>query len=417
MLRSGPLNGLRVVDFTRVLAGPHCTKILHDLGADVVKIEPPSGDITRSAFPRDKAAALSGYYIQQNAGKRNISVDLNYPEGREIVWKMCDSADIIVENFRAGTLEYFQMDYEAVAKRNPRVIYASISGYGQKGPLSGRSAYAVTVHAETGFLDGFADHLKPDLQKPRHDLYSHADVYTGLEATIAILAALRGRERTGEGQYIDVSMAATMLSVNELVHALLSDVDMGAEPLALGPSDSPFFTTAYGNRVTIATSLYSEVTFPNFLAVMRRPDLASDPRFLTTELRRRNIDALHEIVQEWINTFPTPGLLDAQLDEVKLAFGDIHTTKHFAGSEWSKWWGAIEEVSDRQGRHVKIPGKPWRFSKDQLMPAGAPSYRGEDNAEVLRDLGYDDAHIQAFAEAGVILSNVPPHLEQHDDNS
>jgi crotonobetainyl-CoA:carnitine CoA-transferase CaiB-like acyl-CoA transferase len=123
-------------------------------------------------------------------------------------------------------------------------------------------------------------------------------------------------------------MAATMLSVNELVHALLSDVDMGAEPLALGPRDSPFFTTAYGDMVTIATSLYSELTFPNFLATMRRPDPASsDPRFLTTELRKQNIDALHEIVQKWINTFPTAGLLDAQLDEVKLAFGNIHTTK------------------------------------------------------------------------------------------
>ena len=145
MSRTGPLSGLRVVDFTRVLAGPHCTKLLHDLGAEVIKIEPPAGDITRTAFPRDKTGALSGYYVQQNAGKRNISVDLNYPEGREIVWKMCDSADIIVENFRAGTLEYFQMDYETISKRNPRVIYASISGYGQKGPLSGRSAYAVTV--------------------------------------------------------------------------------------------------------------------------------------------------------------------------------------------------------------------------------------------------------------------------------
>ena len=258
------------------------------------------------------------------------------------------------------------------------------------------------------------DHLKPDLKQVRHDIYSHADVYTGLEATIAILAAVHGREKTGEGQYIDVSMAATMLSVNELVHALLSDIDMGAEPLALGPGDSPFFTTAYGDKVTIATSLYSELTFPNFLAAMRRPDLASDPRFMTTELRKQNIDALHDIIQEWINTFPTPGLLDAQLDEVKLAFGDIHTTKNFANSEWAKWWGAIEEVSDRQGRSLKIPGKPWRFSKDRLMPAEAPSYRGEDNAEVLRDLGYSDSQIHGFAEAGVILSNVPPHVEQHD---
>jgi crotonobetainyl-CoA:carnitine CoA-transferase CaiB-like acyl-CoA transferase len=407
MTRKGPLSGVRVVDFTRVLAGPHCTKMLMDLGADLIKIEPPTGDVTRSAFPRDATGAMSGYYIQQNAGKRNISVDLNYPEGREIVWKMCDQADIIVENFRAGTLKFFGMDYDTIAKRNPRVIYASISGYGQNGPLSGRSAYAVTVHAETGYLDGFLDHLSPDLKKPRHDIYSHADVYTGLEAAIAILAALHGREKTGEGQYIDVSMAATMLSVNELVHAVLSDDDMGAEPLALGPGESPFFKMPFGDVVTIATSLYSDLSFPNFLAAMRRPDLAYDPRFKTAELRKQNVDALHDIVQRWIDTFPTAALLDAQLDEVKLAFGDIHTTRSFADSEWVKWWGAVEEVSDRSGKQIRIPGKPWRFSKDQLHPAGEPSYRGEDNVEILRELGYDDAAIETFAKAGVILSNVP----------
>lgn len=414
MSSTGPLRGIRVVDFTRVLAGPHCTKMLLDLGADIIKIEPPTGDVTRSALPRDETGAMSGYYIQQNAGKRNISIDLNYPEGREIAYKLCDQADIIVENFRAGTLRYFGMDYESISKRNPRVVYASISGYGQDSSLSGRSAYAVTVHAETGYLKGFLDHLSPDLAKPRHDVYSHADVYTGLEATIAILAALHGREKTGEGQYIDVAMAATMLSVNELVHAVLSDEDLGAEPAALGPGDSPFFQTPFGDIVTIATSLYSEISFPNFLAAMRRPDLAHDPRFLTAALRKENIGALHEIVQEWINTFPTAGLLDAQLDEVKLAFGDIHTTRSFSESEWVKEWGAIEEVSDRRGNVVRIPGKPWRFSKDKLAPARAPAYRGEDNVDILREFGYSDERIDALAKAGVILSNVPPGRARDD---
>ncbi len=138
---------------------------------------------------------------------------------------------------------------------------------------------------------------------------------------------------------------------------------------------------------------------------MRRPDLAHDPRFKTAELRKQNVDALHDIVQRWIDTFPTAALLDAQLDEVKLAFGDIHTTRSFADSEWVKWWGAVEEVSDRSGKQIRIPGK--RFSKDQLHPAGEPSCRGEDNVGILRELGYNDAAIETFAKAGVILSNVP----------
>src|SRR4030095_14173746 len=132
-MSTGPLSGIRVVDFSRVLAGPHCTKTLHDLGADVGKIDPPRPDISRSALPRNDS--MSYYYIQQNSGKRNISVDLNYPEGRALVTRLCDQADIIVENFRAGTLAFFGLNYEEVRKRNPGVVYASISGYGIGGPL------------------------------------------------------------------------------------------------------------------------------------------------------------------------------------------------------------------------------------------------------------------------------------------
>ncbi|MGY3293521.1 crotonobetainyl-CoA:carnitine CoA-transferase CaiB-like acyl-CoA transferase [Bradyrhizobium sp. LM3.6] len=274
MTNRTPLAGIKVVDFSRVLAGPHCTRALSDLGADVIKIEPPRGDISRYALPGDETASMSYYYIQQNVGKRNISIDLNFPEGREVVRKMCDSADIIVENFRAGTLKFFGLDYESVAARNPKVIYASISGYGQGSALSHRSAYAPTVHAESGFVGGMIDHLGEDLTVKRHDAYSHADIYTGLEAIIGILAALHHRDQTGEGQYVDIAMAATMLAVNERVHADLSGVDLGAEPAALGPADSPFFKTSYGDVITIATSVVSSLTFPNYIAAMRRPDLA-----------------------------------------------------------------------------------------------------------------------------------------------
>jgi crotonobetainyl-CoA:carnitine CoA-transferase CaiB-like acyl-CoA transferase len=141
-----PLEGVKVVDFTRVLAGPHCTKHLLDLGAEVIKIEPPQGDMTRLAFPRQDE--ISGYYAQQNAGKRNLSIDLNVPEAREVVLQLCDTADIIVENFRPGALAAFGLDYESVAARNPAVVYASISGYGQSGPWRTRMAYAPTVQAE-----------------------------------------------------------------------------------------------------------------------------------------------------------------------------------------------------------------------------------------------------------------------------
>jgi len=155
-MSKGPLSGIKVIDFSRVLAGPHCAKTLHDLGADVIKVEPPRPDISRSALPQYNS--ISYYYIQQNAGKRNVSLDLNYPEAREIAKKLISEADILVENFRAGTLAFFGLDYESVREINPGLIYVSISGYGQGGPLSHRAAYAPTVHAESGFTSTFLCH-------------------------------------------------------------------------------------------------------------------------------------------------------------------------------------------------------------------------------------------------------------------
>ncbi len=394
-----------MVDFSRVLAGPHCAKTLHDLGAEVIKLEPPRPDISRLAFPRREG--ISHYYIQQNAGKRNVSFDLNFSQAREAAMRLCETADIIVENFRAGTLAFFGFDYASVAKRNPRVIYASISGYGQGGPLSHRAAYAPTVHAESGFSDTFLKHLGGDLKSRRHDAYSHADLYTGLQATIGILAALRRREQTGKGQHVDVAMAATMLAVNERVHYDLSGIDLGEEPAALGPALSPFFRTSTGEVITIATSLVSSLTFPFYVAAMRRAELAVDPRFATPEARARNLSALHEIVQQWILTFPSLETLDAQLDEAKLAFGVVRSVKDFAESEWARWWGAIDEVDDRGGGSVRIPGRPWRFSGDALEHPGTPAFRGEHNREVLLELGYSPQAIDLMTLAGAVTSGVP----------
>ncbi|QUN32536.1 CoA transferase (plasmid) [Cupriavidus sp. KK10] len=405
-MANGPLAGLKVVDFSRVLAGPHCAKTLHDLGADVIKIEPPRPDISRSALPKNDT--MSYYYIQQNTGKRNISLDLNHPEARDIAMELCRQADIVVENFRAGTLAFFGLDYESVRQQNPRVVYASISGYGQGGPLSHRAAYAPTVHAESGFTSTFLSHLSGDLATDRHDAYSHADIYTGLEAVIGILAALHKRSLTNEGQYVDIAMAATMLSVNERVHIDLSGVDIGAEPAALGPAQSPFFTTVGGEKITIATSVVSSLTFPFYLTAMRRPELASDPRFSTPALRAKNLEAFHAIVQNWILTFDSLDTLDAQLDEAKLAFGVVRDIGDFARSDWAEWWGAIDEVDDRAGGMVRIPGKPWRFSADKLDHPGVPAFRGEHNKEVLKELGRCEKEIDALTRKGAITADPVP---------
>ncbi|OZI18926.1 CoA transferase [Bordetella genomosp. 9] len=401
---TGPLSGLKVVDFSRVLAGPLCGRTLADLGADVIKIEPPRPDVSRGAVP--SGSGMSGYYAQQNIGKRNISVDLNVPGASELIARLCDDADIVVENFRAGTLKFFGLDYESLSKRNPRLIYVSITGYGQGGPWASRMAYAPTVQAESGFTHNSLRHFGANLTREQTDALSHADVYAGLQATIAVLAALAKREKTGRGQYIDVAMAAVLLSTNERAHLDIEGVDTGAEPGILGATDGPFFTGPAGERFVAAQSLVGSLTFPNYLRAMRRPDLARDPRFATPELRRQNYAELHALIQTWILTFRDLGALDAQLDESKIAIGQVRSTKELCESEWGEYWGAVRTVSDRRGGSYKLHGHPWRFSDDDL-PAEPrePAFRGEHNAEVLAMMGLDDGQIREYAQRGMFLAD------------
>jgi crotonobetainyl-CoA:carnitine CoA-transferase CaiB-like acyl-CoA transferase len=404
---AGPLAGYRVVDFSRVLAGPHCAKTLLDLGADVIKIEPPRGDMSRSAYPR--RGEISGYYAQQNAGKRNLSIDLKVPGATEIALRLCDAADVIVENFRPGTLAAFGLDYPSVAARNPRVVYASISGYGQSGAWASRMAYAPTVQAETGFTRNTAAQFGGEgttgAGRLRSDALSHADVYSGMQGAIAVLAALADRERTGRGQHVDIAMAAVMMYVNERVHADLSGEDLGAERPILGAVDCPFFVSPEGDTFVSPMSLVGSLTFPFYLAAMRRPDLADDARFRTPELRLANLAALHQIVQTWIWTFDDMASLDAQLDEAKVATGQLRDIRGFAESEFACEWEATREVSDRHGGTVTIPGPPWHFSgvKGDGADAQVPARQGEHNADILAELGYDDGQIDALVANGTLV--------------
>jgi CoA:oxalate CoA-transferase len=401
---SAPLSGLRVIDFTRVLAGPHCTKALRDLGADIIKIEPPGGDIGRVGLPHIGDMGL--YYVQQNAGKRNLSIDLNWPEAREIVTDLCRTADVIVENFRPGTLDRFGLGYRDVQAFNQRVVYVSLTGYGQATSWRNRPAYAPTVQAETGLTAIVEEHFA--LAEPRNDACSHADVYTGLQGVIAVLAALQHRNRTGEGQYVDVSMAATMLSVNERAGAQLSGVDTDGEPIALSANESHIFDLGNGRRIVIATSPIYSPMFLRFCAMMRRTDLLGDPRFATARLRREHLAALLAEVKDWIMTFTDMEQLQVQVSESGLAIGLIRTAKEFAKGEWVKEWGAVVQIDDRSGGTTPMPGNPWLFSRSQLPPPGRPAFQGEHNQEILAERGVPADRIETLRQRHILLSRRSP---------
>jgi len=401
-MSAAPLDELRVIDFTRVLAGPHCTKALRDLGADVTKIEPPAGDLARVGLPRVNGIGL--YYVQQNAGKRNLSLDLNYAEAREIVAQLCRDADVIVENFRPGTLARFGFGYDDVKVFNPRIIYVSLSGYGQSTSWKNRPAFAPTVQAETGLTAIVQDHFGEALSEPRGDSCSHADVYTGLQGVIAVLAALQHRNRTGEGQHIDVSMAATMLSVNERAGAMLSEIDTDGEPIALSANESHIFEMADGARLTIAGSPIYSPMFTRYCAMMRRSDLLIDPRYATAKLRRENLPSLLAEVRAWLATFDSLEQLQTQVSEAGLAVGCVRTVNEFAKSDWVREWNAVVQVDDRGGGTLRMPGNPWIFSRSELPPPGAPAFQGEHNEDILKELQIPEHKIQDLQQRSIVLS-------------
>ena len=401
-----PLHGIKVIDFTRVLSGPSCTKTLRDLGADVTKIEPPAGDVGRGGVPH--IGSMSVYYAQQNAGKRNVSLDLNYAEAREIVRKMCLDADVIVENFRPGTLARFGFGYDDVIEFNPEVVYVSISGYGQTGPWRNRPAFAPTVHAETGLTDILEKHFAGAQTELRNDACSHADVYTGMQGVIAVLAALQHRNRTGQGQHVDVSMAATMLSANERAGAQLAERDVYDEPYALSANESPIFELPDGRRVTIATSPVFSPMFIKYCAMMRRTDLLKEPRYATATLRKAHLPELLAEVRAWIQTFTDLDQLQAQVSEAGLAIGVVRSTTDLARSEWAKDWGAVIEVDDREGGTMRMPGPPWRFSLSKLPGPGIPYFQGECNNDVLAEYGVSSEEAGALRQQRVMLSRRSP---------
>ena len=396
-----PLEGINVIDFTRVLAGPTCTRILVELGASVIKVEPPSGDLARAGSPT--ASGLAGYFLQLNGGKRNLCIDLNWPEARKIVFDLCTKADVIVENFRPGTMTSFGLHYEAIATVNPKVVFVSMSGYGQNSPWSGRPAFATTVQAESGATATVLEHFGDNLNTPANDSSSHADLYTGLEGAIATLAGLTKCARTGKGTHADVSMMATMLNVNERLHAQINELDNELnEPWALSAPHSPMFELADGSLVTLITSPIWSPAFGRYCTMMGRNDLRADPRFQTPDLRREHYDELMAEVRSWMHTFRTFEELEVQVSGGGgLAVGRVRQASEAVESVWAEEMQPIYEV-DVGDHKVRLPKGPWLFDGQDSGALPAAAMQGAHNREVLAEAGVDDAIVDSLYERGIL---------------
>ena len=398
-----PLEGVRVLDFTRVLSGPHATRMLCDLGADVIKVEQPTGDLTRFSSPRVNSNAT--YFIQQNVGKRNISLDLTKPEAVEIIKQLIEKCDVLIENFRPGVMARLGLDEKTLRKKNPRLVYASITGYGNTGPWVNRRAFAPVINAEMGLTKRQGDARGGQYA---NDPFSHADVYTAIECASAILAALFQRERNGEGQYIDLSMAQTLLYVNEHAHDDLWEEPVSPDAIrSFRPEDYAVLTTKDGITSVVSGHPAERGTFDFFVGAMQAPHLLNDERFKTVALRIKNFAELMQLIKDWALTVETVDELERRLDENKLAMGQMRTVREVAKTKWASERNAFVEVDDRGDGKVKLPNSPWMFSGSDTSTRGITKYRGEDNAEVLREfLGLSAEQIKDLSDREIISQRV-----------
>jgi crotonobetainyl-CoA:carnitine CoA-transferase CaiB-like acyl-CoA transferase len=383
--REFPLEGVRVLDLSRVLAGPYAGRMLSDMGADVVKVEPPEGDITR--FWGKVVAGLSGYYTQQNAGKRNISIDLRRPGAPELVRELASRADVVIENFRPGVLASYGLAYADLSRAHPRLIMLSISGYGQVGPASQRAAYAAVVHAETGLM---ARQGKMFRSGPKDLPVSIADMNAGLHGLSSVLAALFMRERTGAGQHIDLAMTDCMLATDDHVHLALEEESLER------PFASEVWETAFGHVVLAGDFrfLFREAVAHCGLVDPTPPGASLEEKIAG---RRRAFG-------EFLTSFPDMRSLGSALDRANIAWGQVLTTHQAVRSETSQHRNSVVETDDRAGGIRRVIQSPYRFSGAKSGLRGPAPFRGEHNASVLSDwLASQPTAIERLQSAGVLV--------------
>jgi crotonobetainyl-CoA:carnitine CoA-transferase CaiB-like acyl-CoA transferase len=408
-----PLGDVRVLDLSRVLSGPSCAKALADLGADVIKIEPPEGDLTRTAQPR--TGGIPVYFAQQNSGKRCLSVDLRTPRGRDVVLRLVQASDVVVENFRPGVLDRLGLGYEQARALRPAIIYCSVTGYGQDGPSANRRAYAPVMHAELGLMELTARRRR---SAPVAEAISHADLYAGLQATIAILAALRHRDRTGEGQHVDVSMAEALLQAMELTAVELAGGE-GDRFHVFGGYNAPVLRLGDGTVVCVAGDPVS--TFPAWCKAMGGEALLADERFSTHQRRDANRAAMLGELQSFAERFRSFEDFEAVIGRSGMAAGAVRTVTEAATSNWAAARGVVVDVGDASSGPLELPRSAFRFSAARAGTHGRPAHQGQHNREVLMDvLGMTEDDVTSLSEAGVLHERGSPgaaqttRAERHD---
>ena len=389
-MATGPLDGMRVLDFTTTIAGPYCTRLMADLGAEVIKIETAEGDMMRTRPPlRDNASTSFG---QLNAGKQSVVLDLKRPEAREVVRRLLTTADFVVENFRPGVMRRFGLDYEAVSKRHQELIYCSISGYGQTGPSAGLAAYAPAIHAASGY-DMAHMAYQPGRDRPDNCGIYIADIVSGTYAFGAIMAALAQRHLTGLGQHIDVSMLETMLS--------LLGPEVQAAQFPVTPPGRPMFGPVRTADGFIMPAVASEKTFQSLCQAAGHPEWIADPRFARYPDRRSNWGEFVDLLETWSTTLSTTAC-QAAFDAAGVPGSPYRTVKQVLADPQLAHRGALTEVNDKAGS-FKVVNAPFRLSAAPVQVARVAASLGQHTREILELAGYAAEEIEKMSAEGIVV--------------
>ena len=390
---SGPLSGVRVLDLTGVVSGPLATMLLADQGADVLKIEPIGGDITRRSRAQiGNTDEFSALFISSNRGKRSLAIDIKHASGQDVLAQLAAQADVLVQNFRPGTMERLGLGPSELCKRHPRLVYVSISGVGETGPYMKKRVYDPIIQGLSGFAD-IQSH--PVTNRPQMVRTIVCDKTTAVFTAQAVSSALYAREKTGHGDHIQVAMLDAMISYL-WPEGMMPYTVVGAETASADPNDRPdlVFATSDG-YITCGTISNSE--WEGFCKAAGDPELIKDARFATPSGRSVNATARIKKMQEYIERYPTSEWL-ARLDAADVPCAPILRRHEIIGNEQVVARRLIVEFDQPDVGRVRQPKPPARFSVNEAS-IGRPAPRiGEHSREVLRELGYDENAINKMIE-------------------
>lgn len=393
------LDGIRVIDFTQGHTGSYGTMLLADFGAEIIKIEDhkTGGDVMRSSFPKNEKG--SAYHAYMNRGKRSVCADRHSQKGQEIIARLIETADVVCDSFPAGELERCDLDYDRMKERNPRIIYASQTGFGKTGPMNNTAGNDLTAEALCGLMQitGYPE------DKPTAHGSRMADQFGGVFLAFAIISALMARETTGEGQKIDISSADCMFTALEdsVVEAAMSGKRFEREGNR-SRSIAPYDTFEVKDGI-VSTAVSTNGQWKKFCEAMDMEELLDDPRYATNESRGENYDAsLRKIIADKFKDM-TKWEIEALLRPYNIPSGPGYTVPEAFDSEQLSARNMVVEVEDKALGTVKMPGFPIKISGADDVPAGSAPLLGEDTEELLRAVGYDSGEIAAMAEEGIIM--------------